>query len=211
MKRNGPRAVKLILVGLLTAAVTAWFGAGLVATALGNLAARTGDLSHAEVHHARAADWLWVERWIGPFNLGAVQHLQGRFADAASNFTTAAELAPEEDQCAVRLAWAASLEARADELVLSGDVSSASVWYLDAEAVLAGASCPEYLTTDWEDSRDRLDEKRRGEASPPDPPQMEGEPDPEQELAERERGALEEFRAAGEEGQPVKGDGERTW
>lgn len=202
------------VLGVLVSVLASWFAVGLCLTALGNAAHADGDLPRAEKHHAAAAGWLWVERWLAPYNLGVVHHEQGRFGDAAGAFQRAAALAPAEQQCAVRLSWAHSLEAAADGLVLSGDATSATAWYLNAEAVLADAVCSDELGSVRDEARRRLEDKRRDDASASSDPDQPTDPDAaqEEELERRERSAQQQFRAGTEDRErPELGDGEKTW
>lgn len=194
--------------------LAAWFSTGLVLTARGNAAHAEGDLDAAERHHVAAADWLWVDRWLAPFNLGVVHHEQRRFGDAADDFQRAASLAPADQQCMVRLSWAHSLETAADSLVTASDVSSATAWYLNAQAVLANAVCTGDQEQQWDEARSRLEDKHRGDAPPADEPDPPTDPvaAQEEERERRERRAQEEFRTSKEDRErPEIGDGEKTW
>lgn len=202
------------VVGVVVSALAGWFAVGLCLTAQGNAAHAAGDLGLAERRHAAAAEWLWVERWLAPYNLGVVHHEQGRFGDAAGAFQRATAMAPATEQCTIRLNWAHSLEAAADDLVVSGDVASAAAWYLNAEAVLADAVCSDDLGTVRDEALRRLEDKRRDDSSAGSDPDQPTDPDAaqEEELERREQSAQQQFRAGTEDrDRPEPGDGQKTW
>ncbi|GAB3819994.1 hypothetical protein GCM10028820_24850 [Tessaracoccus terricola] len=223
--RQSPRRPGVPVWLPVTAAVlvvlAGWLGTQLVVVQLGNRAWESGDPALAEQRYSTAVDVLAVKRWIAPFNRGVARHGLERHAEAAADFAAAAELAPSEHQCMVRLNWAWTLEADADSRA-GKDAQAARTRYLEADAVLAAADCPDESPSQdgsqsqqeqLEATRERLEAKRTG-----NPPPADDKPDPssdgtrEQELQERQRQAQREFREAGEDrDSEPPGDGRRTW
>lgn len=230
MRRRG-RHLWLLVPGVL--AVLLLGIAGVLAVQVGSIQQgrsqwEAGQPDRAEASFGRAVDVAVVQRWVPYYDRGLARIELRRWDAAAADLESAASLAPPEQQCRVRLAWAAALEGGADTLADAEDVPGALLRYQQALAVLAVASCSEEdtaesadeeqpLADEWQESRQRLENKRsQGQRTwTPPPEQPPSTSDPQQELAERERDAAAERQQAEEDrrGDDSSGGGagEKTW
>ncbi len=211
----------LLAVALLTAAVV--LALQLVFLDAGNTAWQEQDNADAEHQYARAMDVSVVNRWIPVHNRGVARFELASWDASADDFEQAAELAPAERQCTVRLNWSLALESGADALRDADDVPGALIRYTQAEVVLAGATCPDEpapgggtLADAWSEARQRVESKKtEGNATWTPPDESSGSEDRTDELDERAKQAQEERQRAEEQQpgtEPVEGgSGERNW
>lgn len=203
-------ATLLPAVVLLVAGGVLMFQIGSVQLGL----ARGARADHAAAAEAfeRADALPVVERWIPSFNGGTAAHGMRQWDAAAGRFERAANLAPAREQCRIRLNWAWSLEAGADELAATDPVGSVARLQ-QAQFILALASCSEdILEEQWNDARERIEDKTTGREPPPQEEESSEASDNSDELLERELQAQEQRQQVmDEETRGDATDGEKTW
>lgn len=207
---------------LLAAAGLLGFQVGAVAR--GVALAGAGDQAAAERAFAAADRVATVDRWVPVFDHGTTQYRLKLWDSAAADFERAAGLAPSSAQCRIRLNWAWSLEAGADEL-MADDVPGAVVRLQQAQLVLSTAPCPGELSPSderdspdgsleqqWNDTRQRI-ETKTGDAPPRDADDSGEEPeDKDNQLNDREQQALEQRQQVIDEGTRAESEeGQKTW
>ncbi len=187
---NDPRRVRgrrSMLVGtimgmvLLLAAIL--IAAQSVFTLLGNTSWRDENYTQAVAWHTKAMQVSVVDRWKAPFNRGVAYYGQRSWTNASNDFARAAELAPSQQQCLIRLNWAWALEAAADELQRVNDAEGARERWNEARTVLRDADCPDEQTEEQQQSEQEQDQQDDNDQqqeedqqdSKPDPGSQEGE------------------------------------
>ena len=226
--RDAVRARRWLWATLIPAlamlGAAAWLSIQLTAVQVGNAQSLAGDYAAAERSFALGTRASVVERWIPVFDHGTAQYRLRLWDAAAGDFERAAGMAPTGPQCTIRLNWAWSLEAGADELLAAEDVPGAMVRLQQAQLVLSTAPCPGQLSPaddagsppgtledQWNDTRQRLEDKTDG--TPPVAADPEDSPDPsESQLADRERQAQEQRQQVIDEGTNAESnEGQKTW
>lgn len=224
MTRNPRRAHWLVLPGLLAIVLLAGavgLALQLVFLSAGNTAWQEQNHADAEQHYTRSLEVSVLNKWIPVHNRGVARFELRSWDAAADDFETAADLAPAERQCTVRLNWSLALESGADALREADDIAGALVRYTQAEVVLAETTCPEdpapdggTLSDAWNEARQRVESKKSDGASTWTPPEETEDADRSDELDERAKQAQEERqRVEDQQGsEPVEGgSGERNW
>ncbi len=226
--REAVRARRWLWATLLPAAVllgaAGWLAVQLGAVQVGVQRSHEGDYAGAARAFGVAQRVAAVERWVPAFDHGTAQYRLRLWDAAAGDFERAAGMAPTGPQCTIRLNWAWSLEAGADELLAAEDVPGAMVRLQQAQLVLSTAPCPGQLSPaddagsppgtledQWNDTRQRLEDKTDG--TPPVEANPEDSPDPsESQLADRERQAQEQRQQVIDEGTNAESnEGQKTW
>lgn len=195
----------------------------LVFLTAGNAAYRDGDHLDAERQYSRAMKVSVLNRWVPPFDRGVARFELQRWDAASADFESAAALAPDDQQCPVRLNWSLALEMGADELRNAEDIPGALVRYMQAEVVLAETTCPDEMAAGggtladaWDEARQRVESKKtQGNATFNPPEESSGVENPLDELDERSQQAQEERQRSQDQqsgSEPVEGgSGERNW
>ncbi|MFT3887458.1 MAG: hypothetical protein QM713_04750 [Arachnia sp.] len=219
--RNARRWLWATLIpAVLLLCAAGWLALQLSAVQVGVQRSRAGDAAGAERAFATAGRLAVVERWVPAFDHGTAQYGLRLWDAAAADFERAAGLAPDDAQCLVRLNWAWSLEAGADELLSSSDTKGGMVRLQQAQLVLSTARCPARSTPGGDrgtlaqqlaETAQRLEDKTGD--TPPDEPEAE---DPSEakdhQLADREQQAAEQRQQVVDQGSGVApDDGQRTW
>lgn len=210
-----------LTLAVVAALVSCWLLFQLGMLELGNRARADGDPVTAEARYNAVLPVLALERWSGWFNRGVARGDQSHHDGAAADFATAAGLAPASQECMVRLNWAWSLEAAADDLAALEDRQGAQARYREAESVLADTDCTdepdpttgEGLDDQWSSTRQRLEEKRGGAPSESGQPEQEApSPSADEALDQRQRRAQQEFQSSREQqGEAELPEESRTW
>ncbi|MDO4413101.1 tetratricopeptide repeat protein [Cutibacterium sp.] len=121
-----------------------------------------GDSASAEGKFTAAEKLATIDKWIAPYDAGVARYTRGNYDGAASKFEKAAGLAPDEEQCRVRLNWAWSLEASADRYATADNRDEALVRWRQGKAVLTDTQCTSSSQqTAVRSTRSRLDRKRQ--------------------------------------------------
>lgn len=168
-----------LVVGLVLAVPGVLIGIQWASTALGNRAWRGSDAVAAESWHSLALRTNVVERWMAPYNRGTASFAKRSWQAAADDFEHAAELAPEAEQCRVRLNWSWSLEALGDEFAVAGDRQAAAAYWTQAEQVLIDARCPvEEAASAKKPEEKEPDEPDKEPKDPAKPEPEPGNPEP---------------------------------
>lgn len=139
-RRTGTLVRTVLATSLCLVAVVPFCG-GWLATGAGNRAFDAADHRGADEWHALAERLALTDRWIPAYNRGVANHGARSWLAAAEQFAAAAETAPAQFQCRVRLNWAWTLEAQADELEAAGDREAAVPLWGQATQVLVEANC----------------------------------------------------------------------
>lgn len=176
------------VVALVVAAVPA---RTMVLVNLGRSALDRGDTATATSRFASAEKWATVQKWVAPYDGGVAQYRASRFDAAASKFETAAGLAPEEEQCRIRLNWAWSLEASADRWERADNHPEALIRLRQGVSVLTVARCTtSSQAAQMNSTRSRMDGKARGSADEGEQSNASGQgSDRQDELEKREKEA----------------------
>jgi tetratricopeptide (TPR) repeat protein len=140
----------------------------------------------------------WMERYKAPFGQGTAWLVAGRLAEAEDALRAATRLAPDDQQCTVRVNLSLVIELQGDSHREAGRYDEALAAYASARSILAEANCPlpeDQQTPDQPEDRqaatqadERLKQKdsdtrqeQGGEDPPPDPPDADPDPvDPDQ-------------------------------
>ena len=121
-----------------------------------------GDAASAEGKFTSAEKLATIDKWIAPYDTGVARYTRGNYDGAASKFEKAAGLAPDEEQCWVRLNWAWTLEASADRYAEADNRDEALVRWRQGKDVLTDASCTSSSQkAAASNTRSRLDRKRQ--------------------------------------------------
>lgn len=214
-----------LIPALIMLGAAAWLAVQLAAVHVGTAQSRTGDYAAAERSFALGTRASVVEHWIPVFDHGTAQYHQGLWDGAAADFERAAGLAPADAQCRIRLNWAWSLEAGADEFLAGDDMPGAMVRLQQAQLILSTAECHDALSpTDdsgtpqgtleqqWDDTRERI-ENKSDDAPPVDDDENEGRDESQDsDLADRQQQAQEQRQQLEDQTTAVSpDDGQRTW
>lgn len=208
----------LVAALLLAAAGVLTFELGLVAS--GRAALEAGRAEAARQDFDAATRIAVIDRWVPVFNRGVANYHLERWDAAATDFEDAARSAPAEHQCAIRLSWAASLEAGGDYFRANDDEDAALIRYQQAQIVLAAAQCSDAQSGTTPSDADRQEEARTrleskvtdGSPTTSRDTDAQAEVDPERELREREQQAQQQRQQAEDRAEGAGGgDGEKTW
>ncbi|MSS46089.1 hypothetical protein FYJ43_08580 [Cutibacterium sp. WCA-380-WT-3A] len=220
---HGVRAPWTVRVGAGVVTLAALAAAALPARTMilvdrGQADLDRGDAASAEGKFTSAETWATVDKWIAPYDAGVARYTRGNYDGAASKFEKAAGLAPDEEQCRVRLNWAWSLEASADRYAKADNRDEALVRWRQGKAVLAEAQCTSSSQKAAASStRSRLDRKRQngGGGDAGEEADSSGEQDKKDELDEKLKEAQEQRQKALDQAntsQKDSGSGTgRTW
>ncbi|WCC79520.1 hypothetical protein O6R08_08360 [Cutibacterium equinum] len=164
---HGVRAPWTVRVGAGVVALVALAAAALPARTMilvdrGRADLDRGDAASAERKFTAAERAATVDKWIAPYDAGVARYIRGNYDGATDKFEKAAGLAPDEEQCRIRLNWAWSLEASADRYAEADNRDEALVRWRQGKAVLADAHCTSAAhTAEANSTRSRLDRKRQ--------------------------------------------------
>lgn len=213
--RRSGLLVRSVLAGTICLAAAVPFAGSWGATGAGNRAFHEADHRAAADWHALAARLAMTDRWIPAYNRGVAAHGARSWVAAAEHFAAAAETAPAEFQCRVRLNWAWTLEAQADELESAGDRAAAVPLWGQASQVLVEANCsdedaepsPQPSEPDDAESQDPEQQpSEQPEQEPSEDPADPGEPDGSE--AEQQQETLERLEEKATGPQRPSDDGE---
>jgi hypothetical protein len=215
-----------IIPALVLLIAAGWLAAQLALVQSGLEETRAENHPAAEKSFALAGTIGVVERWIPAFNHGTANYRMRQWDAAATQFERAAALAPATEQCQIRLNWAWSLEASADELIANDDVMGSVTRLQQAQLILATASCPSEVSTSespdapegtleeqWNQTRERIESKTSDDKPPEETDDSSNDDqDPDGELTAREQQAQEQQQQAIDDGSRSEGnEGEKTW
>lgn len=226
MTRNRRRIQWLLLPAVVAMILLVAAGSlvlQLVFLSAGNTAWQERNNDEAETQYSRSMAVSVLNKWIPVHNRGVARFGQSKWDAAAEDFQQAAAIAPEENQCSIRLNWSLALESGADALRDAEDVPGALVRYSQAEVVLAETQCPDEpapnggtLSDDWNEARQRVESKKTEGNATWTPPQESADSETAtDELDERAKQAQEERQRAEEQQTGSEaaegGSGERNW
>lgn len=186
-KRHG-RLIRSVVVGVVLAVPGVVIATQLTGLARGNQLWSGRDYVGATTAYGVALQVNVAEPWVAWFNRGVAHYGQRSWQQATDDFTRAAELAPDDKQCMVRLNLAWSLEAMGDELAWTGDDAGARIYWEMARDPLVEAECRDDQPDDSDSNNNsnKSEDGKQGQEGDgqPQPGQPEGDEGPEGHVAQ---------------------------